>query len=149
MLEAKGVRFIRLLLAIDDSKFSEAATKAVIAQCPPQGMEVKVLNVVDLAIPIPTSDAGGFRELSLKHGQEIVQRAEHLLSKAGYKTQIAVEEGDPKSIIIAHAAQWKTDLIVMGSHGRKGLDRFLMGSVAEAVSRHAPCSVEIVRIPKS
>ena len=63
---------MRLLLAIDDSKFSEAATKAVIAQCQPQGTEVKVLNVVDLAIPIPTSDAGGFRELSLKHGQEVV-----------------------------------------------------------------------------
>ena len=49
---------MRLLLAIDDSKFSEAATKAVIAQCQPQGTEVKVLNVVDLAIPLPTSDAG-------------------------------------------------------------------------------------------
>ena len=87
---------MRLLLAIDDSKFSEAATQAVIAQCQPQGMEVKVLNVVDLAIPIPTSYAGAFRKESLKHGQEIVQRAERLLSKAGYKTQTAVEEGDPK-----------------------------------------------------
>ena len=139
---------MRLMLAIDDSKFSEAATQAVIAQCQPQGTEVKVLNVVDLAIPIPTSDAAGFREVSLKHGQEIVQRAERLLSKAGYKTQTEVEEGDPKSKIIDRAAQWKAELIVMGSHGRKGVDRFFMGSVAEAVSRHAPCSVEIVRIPK-
>ena len=139
---------MRLLLAIDDSKFSEAATQAVIAQCQPQGTEVKVLNVVDLAIPIPTSYAGAFREESLKHGQEIVQRAERLLSKAGYKTQTAVEEGDPKSKIIDQAAEWKAELIVMGSHGRKGVDRFFMGSVAEAVSRHAPCSVEIVRIPK-
>jgi len=140
---------MRLLLAIDDSKFSEEATQAVIAQCQPQGTEVKVLNVVDLAIPIPTSDAAGFRELSLKHGQEIVQRAERLLNKAGYKTQTAVEEGDPKSKIIDQAARWKAESIVMGSHGRKGVDRFFMGSVAEAVSRHAPCSVEVVRMPKS
>ncbi len=38
-------------------------------------------------------------------------------------------------------------MIVVGSHGRRGLDRLLMGSVAEAVVRHAPCSVEIVRVP--
>ncbi len=140
---------MKLLLAIDGSRFSEAATQAVIAQYQPQGTEVKVLNVVDLPLPIPTSDAAGFRKLSLKHGQELVQRAESLLSEAGYKTQTAVEEGDPNSKIIDQAKKWKADLIVMGSHGRKGLNRFLMGSVAQTVSRHASCSVEIVRIPGS
>jgi nucleotide-binding universal stress UspA family protein len=140
---------MRILLAIDDSKFSEAATQAVIVQYLPQGTEVKVLNVVDLPLPIPTSDAEGFRELSLKHGHELVQQAELVLSKAGYKTQTAVEEGYPKSKIIEEATKWKAEVIVMGSHGRKGVERFLMGSVAENVSRHAPCSVEIVRIPAS
>lgn len=138
---------MKLLLAIDESRFSEAATKAIIAQFQPQGTEVKVLNVVDLHLPIPTSDAAAFRKLSLEHGQELVQHAETLLTKAGYKTKTSVEEGDPKSTIIDHAKKWKADLIVMGSHGRKGFDRFLMGSVAENVSRHASCSVEIVRIP--
>lgn len=137
---------MKLLLAIDESKFSDAATQAISAQFPPQGTEVKVLNVVDLPLPIPTSDAAGFRELSLKHGQELVQQAERTLSKAGFKTQTAVEEGYPSSKIIGQAKQWEADLIVMGSHGRKGLDRFLMGSVAQTVSRHAPCSVEIVRM---
>ena len=140
---------MKIVLAIDDSRFSEAATQAVITQYQQQGTEVNVLNVVDLPLPIPTSDAAAFRELSLKHGQELVQRAERLLSKAGYKTQTAVEEGDPKSKIIDQAKKWKADLIVMGSHGRKGINRFLVGSVAEAVSRHASCSVEIVRIPGS
>jgi nucleotide-binding universal stress UspA family protein len=138
---------MKLLLAIDDSKFSEAATQAVIAQYQPQVTEVKVLNVVDLAIPIPTSYGGVFREESLKHGHQLVDRAESLLSKAGYKTQTAVEEGDPKAKIIDQATKWKAEIIVMGSHGRKGIDHFLMGSVAEAVARHAPCSVEIVRMP--
>jgi len=140
---------MKIVLAIDESRFSEAATQAVITQYQQQGTEVNVLNVVDLPLPIPTSDAAAFRELSLKHGQELVQRAERLLSKAGYKTQTAVEEGDPKSKIIDQAKKWKADLIVMGSHGRKGINRFLVGSVAEAVSRHASCSVEIVRIPGS
>jgi len=139
---------MRLLLAIDDSKFSEAATHAVISQYQPQGTEVQVLNVVDLTIPIPTSYAGAFREESLKHGQELVQRAEQLLSKAGFKVQAAVEEGDPKTKILDHAAHWKADLIVLGSHGRKGAKHFLMGSVSETVARHALCSVEIVRISR-
>jgi len=138
---------MKLLLAIDDSRFSEAATQAVIAQFQPQETEVKVLNVVDLLLPIPTSDAAGYRELSLKGGQDLVQKAERMLSNAGFKTEAAVEEGDPTSKIIDQAARWKASLIVMGSHGRKGLSRFLMGSVAQNVSRHASCSVQIVRIP--
>jgi nucleotide-binding universal stress UspA family protein len=58
-----------------------------------------------------------------------------------------VEKGDPRAVIVDHAARWNADLIVLGSHGFKGLDRLLIGSVSEAVLRHAPCSVEIVRIP--
>jgi nucleotide-binding universal stress UspA family protein len=137
---------MRVLLAIDGSKFSEAATQAVIRQSQPQGTEVKVLHVVDLALLIPTSYAAGFRAESLKNGEELVRQAEQALSKAGYKVQTAVEEGDPKSRIVEDAANWKADLIVIGSHGRRGVDRFLMGSVSEAVARHAPCSVQIVRI---
>ena len=140
---------MKILLAIDDSKFSEAATQALIDQYRSQGTEVKILNVVDLLIPIPTSYAAGFREESLKHGQEVVRRAEQTLRKAGYTVQTTVEEGDPRSKIIDQAAQWNADLIVLGSHGRRGVDRFLMGSVSEAVVRHAPCSVEVVRMPES
>jgi nucleotide-binding universal stress UspA family protein len=140
---------MRILLAIDNSTFSEAATQAVITQFKPQGTQVKILNVVDLAIPLPTSYAGVIREESLKHGQEVVLRAEQALKRAGYTVQATVEEGDPKSKIIDQATQWNAELIVVGSHGRKGVDRFLMGSVSEAVVRHAPCSVEIVRMPKS
>jgi nucleotide-binding universal stress UspA family protein len=47
--------------------------------------------------------------------------------------------------IIDHAAEWHADLIVAGSHGWEGLNRFLLGSVSESVVRHAPCSVEVVR----
>jgi len=138
---------MRILLAIDDSKFSEAATQAVIAQFQPQGTEIKLLNVVDLVLPIPTSDAAGFREESLRRGQEVVRRAEQALSKAGFKVSTDVEEGDPKSKIIDQANRWNAELIVLGSHGRRGIERFLMGSVAEAVTRHAHCSVQIIRPP--
>jgi nucleotide-binding universal stress UspA family protein len=58
-----------------------------------------------------------------------------------------VMRGDAKSAILDDAKSWGADLIVMGSHGRRGLERFLVGSVSEAVLRHAHCSVEIVRLP--
>jgi nucleotide-binding universal stress UspA family protein len=63
------------------------------------------------------------------------------------KVTTAVQQGDPKSMTIDASAEWHADLIVVGSHGRNALDRFLMGRGSEAIARHAPCSVEIVRIP--
>lgn len=80
-----------------------------------------------------------------KEGMELLQRAVRQLRKAGFKTSEIVEVGDPKITIVDHAAKWRADLIVLGSHGWKGLGRFLMGSVSEAVARHAGCSVEVVR----
>lgn len=137
---------MKILLAIDDSKFSDAAVQAVIAEHQPQTTQVKVLNVVDLALPIPTSVAEGFRSEGLRHGKQVVWHTELLLKQAGYSVETAVEEGDPESKILAAAREWNADLIVLGSHGRKGLEHFLEGSVSEAVSRRAGCSVEVVRV---
>jgi nucleotide-binding universal stress UspA family protein len=53
--------------------------------------------------------------------------------------------GDPWHVIVQMASDLMTDLVVLGTHGRKGLDRVMMGSVAEAVSRHCGCSVLVVR----
>jgi universal stress protein A len=61
--------------------------------------------------------------------------------------ETAVEVGDIREKIIDRASDWGADLIVVGSHGRSGIQRFLLGSVAEFVARNAHCSVEIVRTP--
>lgn len=57
-------------------------------------------------------------------------------------------EGDPASQIVAYAARAGIDVIVMGTHGRSGVERLLMGSVAERVLRDAHCSVLVVKMPK-
>src|SRR5689334_13975408 len=57
-------------------------------------------------------------------------------------------EGDPPSEIVRYAHDAGIDLIVMGTHGRTGLERLLMGSVAEKVMRDSPCSVLVVKLPK-
>jgi len=145
---------VKILLAIDDSKFSEAAIEAVIRQTTPQETEVRVLHVIE-PIPIyPEGQAWGYSpdasqvlEEQRKEAEELVARADQTLREKNFKVMTAVEEGNPKEVILDSAAEWHADLIVLGSHGRKGLDRFFMGSVSEAVARHAPCSVEIIRIP--
>jgi nucleotide-binding universal stress UspA family protein len=58
-------------------------------------------------------------------------------------------EGDPAAEIVRYASEAGLDLIVMGTHGRTGTDRLLMGSVAEKVLRDAPCSVLVVKLPRA
>jgi len=138
---------MKILVAVDNSKFSEAAVQLVIQQMRPEHTEVCVFNAVDLALVAPLTYAEALRTESLREADELVQKTGQQLEKAGYKVQTAVEEGDPRSKIIDYAKHWNADLILLGSHGRKGLDRFLIGSVAESVARHARCSVLIVRHP--
>jgi nucleotide-binding universal stress UspA family protein len=58
---------------------------------------------------------------------------------------MVVRRGDPRSVILEEAKEWDADLIVVGSHGYTGIKRLLLGSVAQSVVSHAPCSVEVVR----
>ena len=83
-----------------------------------------------------------------RRGEALLTKAAQALRTEGFQVATAMEEGDQKSVIVDFAAKWPADLIIMGSHGRKGFDQFLLGSVSEAVVRHAPCSVEVVRLPR-
>jgi len=146
---------MRILVAIDDSAFSEAVVQAVITQAPPKGSEVRVLHVIE---PLPAIYGGaewGYvmdwqavtRE-QRKQAEGLMARAAQTLRAAGFQITTAIEEGIPKAVILDAASKWPADLIMLGSHGRRALDRFLLGSVSEAVARHAPCSVQIVRAAK-
>jgi len=145
---------MKILVAVDDSQYSEAAIRQLIAQAPPRDTQVRVLHVIE-APSFPDGQSWGYAVPAREVGQEQREEAERLVARAaeklrdvGFSVVTGVEVGDPKVVIIDSATQWAADLIMLGSHGRKGLDRFLMGSVSEAVARHAPCSVQITRIAK-
>jgi nucleotide-binding universal stress UspA family protein len=142
---------MKVLLAIDDSRFSPATTEFLATQFRSEDTEVRVLHVVEpIAVsPPPQMAAGYYPELAglMEEGRKLVERAAGTLREAGFTVSSHVEQGDARSVILDEAAAWPADLIVVGSRGRKGIDRFLLGSVSEAVARHAHCSVEIVRIP--
>ena len=139
---------MKILMGIDDSKFSGDVLQAVITQFRPEHIEVRVLHVLQSTVPAPPQMAPGYApELDdqKKPARELVERIANELRSAGFKVDTAVEVGDIRERIIDSAAEWSADLIVVGSHGRSGIERFLLGSVAEFVARHATCSVEIVR----
>jgi nucleotide-binding universal stress UspA family protein len=66
---------------------------------------------------------------------------------AGIQAQFTQETGNPGLIICQVAQDWSADLVVVGSHGRKGLSEMLLGSVSNYVVHHAPCSVMVVHEP--
>jgi nucleotide-binding universal stress UspA family protein len=150
----------KILLAVDDSEFSKAATAAVIREFRPPDSEVHVLHVVEpLRLAPPTTGLGvgpsvpgdfiGTIEEWLDRAEVLVSETAKTLESAGFRVNTTIAEGDAKSQILETAAAWRPDVIVVGSHGRKGAQRFLLGSVSEAVVRHAPCSVQIVRAKPS
>jgi nucleotide-binding universal stress UspA family protein len=143
---------MRILLAVDDSPCSQSAMEAVIRQNTPANTKVQVLHVVDPYYDLPMYDAYGpaievsrIKRDRLAQAQGMMNRTAEVIRAAGFEVATIVEEGDPKKIIIDAAIAWNADLIVVGSHGRSGVDRFLLGSVSEAVARYAPCSIEIIR----
>ena len=144
---------MKILLAIDNSKFSQIAVQTIAKQFQTKAAQVRVLHVVEPISGYISADMiphfvpyiARVEQERRKEAKELVQRAARQLRKVGFRTSEIVEAGDPKIKIIDHAANWHADLIVLGSHGWKGLGRFLMGSVSEAVTRHAGCSVEVVR----
>jgi nucleotide-binding universal stress UspA family protein len=144
---------MKVLVAVDDSKFSKAALEAVIAQFRAGDTEVRVIHIVEpVALSAPPQMAPGYApELrdQVKEAEELVERSAKTLRAAGFKVDAKAGQGDIREKIIDAAAEWHADIIVIGSHGRSAIRRFLLGSVPEFVARHAHCSVLIVRIPSN
>ena len=147
---------MKVLLSIDDSKCSEAVIDAMVTKFRLESPEIRVVNVVEFVRNSPEAREWGFLvdlgkvfEAQHKKAEEFVKRVAENIRESGLHATTCVREGDAKTQILDVAAEWKADLIVLGSHGRKGMDRFLLGSVSEGVARHASCSVLIVRSAKN
>lgn len=80
-----------------------------------------------------------------QHAVDVSKAATKKLGRKGLKDESAVRDGHLRAAIVDEARKWRADLIVLGSHGRTGITRLLLGSVAQSVVSHAPCSVEVVR----
>jgi nucleotide-binding universal stress UspA family protein len=149
---------MKLLLAVDASVCSEAAAESVAAQFSPAATEVRVFHAADWEQHIPPAylfaqgseaarDVIAVRDRILRDAEAYVDRVAGRLRSAGFTVTTEVRsEGDAPGAILDAAEKWPADLIVVGSHGRSGINRFLLGSVSDRVIRHASCSVQVVRI---
>ena len=149
----------KILLATDGSDCSTAALHSVANRPWPEGTVIRVLSVEELIIldgqvagyPLssvyPQSLLEELTTQARDRASSAVKVAREILQRAGMKVldDQAIELGEPRTVILDTAKTWGANLIVLGSHGRRGMDRFLMGSVSEAVAIHAECSVEVIR----
>ncbi len=156
---------MKIIVALDGSDASDAVLQVVKRRPWPAGSEIRVLSVTEAVYFPPPAMAGmaaatypypGTQMTSeslattnahlLDHATKLAQRGAEELRSTGCSVEGIGDSGDARDRIVGHATDWQADLIVIGSHGRTGLKRWLLGSVAESVVRHAPCSVEVARI---
>ena len=144
---------MKVLIGIDNSACSKEALKLARTIRWPVNARFIVLSAVPTAtaayaVPGEPGAYGAYteaiEELTKAH-EEFTALAEHELRAAGLQTEARVAPGEPGQVIVGLAEKEKADLVVVGSHGRSGFSKLLMGSVANHVVTHAPCSVLVVK----
>ena len=139
--------FKRILIAVDTSDIGAHATLVGLQLASALGAEIAFIHVIGPAVSDGAWYAVASPELAEQPDEEISQVLAKLQGRAPIpkEAQRFAPMGDPAPSIAGASRDWAADLVVIGSHGREGVDRVLLGSVAEGVARHAPCPVLIVR----
>ena len=143
---------MKILLGYDDSPHAQAALRWILASAKPAGSHVTVISAVptpimahaevySAAAPYPTEHL----EQVTRHHEDLCRKAEGDLQRAGFTASSKVTAGDPREVLVVAARETGADLVVVGSHGRTGLPKLIMGSVASHVVAHAPCDVLVIK----
>ena len=145
----------KILIATDGSKHSEEAARIGVELAKLSDGQATILHVVDVSgyIPMPfdglnrpyaKEEAAALRNILLENGENAAIHAEKLARDSGITYEKMIVEGNPASEILKIAEESKKDIIVMGSIGKTGLEKFLLGSVAEKVVRNSKVPVLII-----
>jgi nucleotide-binding universal stress UspA family protein len=139
-----SVGWQRALLATDGSRYSNTATERAINFVKSYGGELNIISIVDVPAEFYAESPKTVEDL-INKAKVYVEDAKRQSEISGIKTKTFVREGEAYRVIADFARQENINIIVMGSHGRTGLKRLLMGSVTERVIGHAPCPVLVVK----
>jgi nucleotide-binding universal stress UspA family protein len=138
--------FEKILVATDGSLFSNAAVQEAIRLAGTCSSTLYVLLVIEVNAEIDLWDAAAADKLE-KEMRKYLEGIKARAVKSGVKCEVLLHLGnEPYKDIVAEAAKRKVSAIVMGSHGRTGLTRLMMGSVVSRVIGHAPCKVLVVPV---
>lgn len=141
-----------ILIGVDESPHAAAAVERAKSMAWPAGTSFVVVT----AVPSPAMAYGLIDIAGMTWAQpleeELTRQAtertacfQRELREAGWPAEARVERGDPRHVLVDVARATGADLVIVGSHGRTGFDRLLLGSVASHVVGHAPCSVLVVK----
>jgi len=145
---------MKILVAVDSVEFNKAIADFVLKHQWQPGSIFKIIHVIE-----PEYSGAGisfipFHDSVVANDRREGESLTADLTGRIFSEQLNIElttdvlEGHPCDRIVDTAREWKADLIIVGSHGRKGLSRFTLGSVSAAVVALAPCSVLVVRLPE-
>lgn len=142
--ERADISLEKILLPTDGSRYSQKAAARALEICAARGGELKVLAVLDAPPDFMAAAPEVGADLLAGLG-DITAEVQGRAQDRGLSCQTAVLQGSAYQVITVEAHKWRAGLIVMGSHGRTGLKRLLMGSVTERVIGFAPCPVLVVK----
>ncbi len=142
----------RILVAVDGSRTASQGLREAIKLAHDQRARLLLVHVVDEYLPVmgfePVAYPADFIEATKQSGRAILKKAESAVRKRGVAVQSVMLEtvaGPAADLIVRQARKWRADLIVLGTHGRRGLRRLVLGSDAEQVLRTAPVPVLLIR----
>ena len=139
----------RVLVPFEGSELSERALERVVTKHPDD--EVHVLYVVDPVHGVYESEAHGLAsaeqwyERAEATAESTLAAATELAAEHGVEVTTAFEVGNPHRVVLEYVEDHDVDHVVMGSHGRSGVSRLVLGSTAERVMRQSPVPVTVVR----
>ncbi len=142
--EDSAIGWEKILLTTDGSKYSKAAEGRAVVFAKSYGSELNAISVVDVTEEFFARAPQAVDDL-LNKARVMIDRIKESAVSEGIRTEGFVREGEPYKVIVDMAKDRKVDAIIMGSHGRTGLRRLLMGSVTEKVIGYAPCPVLVVQ----
>ena len=142
----------RILVPVDGSPTSNRGLKEALALAKDQKAAVRLVHVVDESMAIGFAESGLDLQPMLDglrtNGARLLERLRKAAAKAGVRAESQLYEsmaGPAATTILRDARKWRADLIVMGTHGRRGIRRVVLGSDAEHVLREATVPVLLVR----
>jgi nucleotide-binding universal stress UspA family protein len=114
------------------------------------------VTAVERPLPAPPPDGAVYGPLFEKMRSSLREEAyrrihvalEKFKARPDLETSFELQEGNAKSVLLDAIREWGADLVITGSHGSGGLARLFLGSVSHALVTHAPCSVEVVKVPQ-
>ena len=146
----------KILVPTDFSEQARAAFEYAVFLASKVGASIELLHVweapryvsPDLMLAVPGWSAVTVEQFSRAQAAKELEGFMGKVEHSGVPVKILMEVGDPAATIVRTAKQNDADLIVMGTHGRSGMARLFLGSVAEKVVTHAECPVMTLRIPE-